>query len=401
MTDELRKKLTANIWKMALYYTFNKRGYASIIGVYLLTIPNTTAQSIGLMWLIGDITGLVLEVPSGYLSDKLGHKQALVLSRFFLALSTSAYLLGFNYWFFVLGMVISQAAGAFMSGTSTAFLHETMQALGREKDFTRVSGRIRSIGFLAPLPIYMGVPLLVTIDFRLGIAAVLLFDIISFIVATTLTKPPVSQAHIDEVSSRNFMSVVKEGYELGFIKYLVYGAFLAAMIWGMTAYRDVYQAAVEIPIAYFGFIFAFSRLLIGLTLWQNGRMKRWFTFNSFMLFKIVSAMAIATTLFLTREPWVIAMTFILATVLLWGFSEISKGFRMEIIGQSKFKATLISLGALMGNITKGVTIYLMGIAITKTSYPEAFGLLLTIGGPVLLLIWTYIFFASKKIAQSS
>ena len=397
LTSELKKKIESNIWKLTLYYTLNKRGYAAVIGVYLLTLPGTTAKSIGFMWLMGTLTTFVLEVPSGYLSDKLGHKKALVFSRFLVVIATACYVIGSSYAFFVVGLMLSMAGGAFMSGTIAAFKHETVTALGREKEYASITGKMRSIGFLGALPLYIIVPILAAVDYRLGFALVLLLDIISFIISTRLVTPPVTQEHIDEVSHTNFKDVVREAYDLGFMKYLIFGALMGGMFWAVNNFRDVYQAAVAIPVIYYGVLFALSRAIIGSMLYISGHIKKLFTYHSFLFTKIVLMSVVLALLAYSKAPWVIAMAFIISTAIVHGLSEVGSAFRLEIIRGSKFKATMLSMGSLMGAITHGVGVYIMGLVITVTNYPTAYSWLLYIGPAILLVAFGYIIWATRTV----
>ncbi|MFT7645180.1 MAG: MFS family permease [Candidatus Paceibacteria bacterium] len=94
--------LQSNIWKFAITLVANKRVFAAFMSVYYLTIPDTTAQTIGLIFLVGNLAGFVFEIPSGYLSDKLGHKEALVLAGFLMLVSSSFFLLATDVAFLML-----------------------------------------------------------------------------------------------------------------------------------------------------------------------------------------------------------------------------------------------------------------------------------------------------------
>jgi len=77
----MNAKLSGNIWKLGVHYVTNKRLYQPILGISLLTVPGTTAATLGTMLLAGSMAALLFELPSGYISDKMGHKQAIVLAR--------------------------------------------------------------------------------------------------------------------------------------------------------------------------------------------------------------------------------------------------------------------------------------------------------------------------------
>ena len=92
----MQKGLEGNIWKYGLFLVLHKRVYAAILGAYYLTIPDVTVQTIGVIFLLGKLGGTLFEIPSGYLSDKLGHKNALVFTKVLATISTLLFLLATN-----------------------------------------------------------------------------------------------------------------------------------------------------------------------------------------------------------------------------------------------------------------------------------------------------------------
>src|SRR3989344_1044823 len=98
----MEKSLKGNIWKYAVLLIANKRIFVAILGAYYLTIPGVTPQGIGIILLAGSLAGFLFEIPSGYVSDKMGHKAALVISRVFMLLSTIFWLAANNIWLLIL-----------------------------------------------------------------------------------------------------------------------------------------------------------------------------------------------------------------------------------------------------------------------------------------------------------
>jgi MFS family permease len=84
-----------------------------------------------LLYVIYDIATTALEVPSGYMSDRLGRKRTLVAAM--LAGVMGAFLLAFGEGFavFMAAQVCFGASAAFASGTDSAFLYESLVADGR------------------------------------------------------------------------------------------------------------------------------------------------------------------------------------------------------------------------------------------------------------------------------
>jgi len=86
------------------------------------------------LYAVYDISVTVLEVPSGYLSDRLGRRKTLIAAT--LAGVTGSLLLatGGTFAVFVLGQFFLGAAAAFTSGTDSALLYESLAAEGRAQE---------------------------------------------------------------------------------------------------------------------------------------------------------------------------------------------------------------------------------------------------------------------------
>ena len=90
---------------------------------------------------------VVLEVPSGYFSDRVGRRITLVIAA---AAASMAYV-GFVVADTMAGLVAAQVllatAMAFRSGTDSALLYDTLQAMGRAETFVSHMARLRGRAF--------------------------------------------------------------------------------------------------------------------------------------------------------------------------------------------------------------------------------------------------------------
>src|SRR3989344_3280687 len=220
----MHARLQGNIWKYAVYLVTNKRTFMPILGVYLLTVPGATAQSVGLMVLVGFLSSFLFEIPSGYVSDRIGHKTALIFARISLLLSSLFFLVGTEIYVFLIGSALLNIGMAFHSGTGAAFMHETLRALGREKEYSKILGRISAIGFAVPIALIVVLPFFASISYKVPFMLVVLVDIIGLLVTASFVVPSGSRTEIKEIGIANFRKVLREGWESGFFKYAVFTA---------------------------------------------------------------------------------------------------------------------------------------------------------------------------------
>ncbi|MGL4238306.1 MFS transporter [Tabrizicola sp.] len=84
-----------------------------------------------LLYVVSDICTTVLEVPSGYMSDRLGRKLTLMVAAFSGIAGAVIFVFGDGFAQFALANGLLGAAGAFASGTDTSLLYESLKAEDR------------------------------------------------------------------------------------------------------------------------------------------------------------------------------------------------------------------------------------------------------------------------------
>ncbi|MEL6337858.1 MAG: MFS transporter, partial [Pseudomonadota bacterium] len=84
-----------------------------------------------LLYVAYDLATTLLEVPSGYLSDRLGRRLTLIAAAVCALGGAGLIVLGDSFVVFVLAQGLIGASTALMSGTDSAFLYESLVAEGR------------------------------------------------------------------------------------------------------------------------------------------------------------------------------------------------------------------------------------------------------------------------------
>lgn len=87
---------------------------------------------------------VLLELPSGYLADRVGYRASLVVGAVLWVIGWVAYARGATFGSMVVAEVVLGAGSAFVSGADRALLWVSLEATGRGREYTRWEGRARA-----------------------------------------------------------------------------------------------------------------------------------------------------------------------------------------------------------------------------------------------------------------
>jgi len=140
---------------------------------------------------------VVLEVPSGWMSDRLGRTLTLRVAAVSWIVAHVCFLIGDDrFAMIVVGQFFLAGGFASLSGTDVTFHYDTLEALGLESEYTRRESRVSAIGYVATAGSALVGGALGLIDLRLAFAASLVLAIAQFAVTLRLAEPP-SEHHAD------------------------------------------------------------------------------------------------------------------------------------------------------------------------------------------------------------
>ena len=134
---------------------------------------------------------VLLEVPSGYLSDRLGRRATLLCSSVAMGVGYSLFLFGgTSFLLFALGQLGKAVGFAFLSGTDAAFHYDTLAALGREEEYADREARLLRNGYVGAAVGTALAGLLATLDLRIAYALSLLNAGVMLLLVLSLAEPP-------------------------------------------------------------------------------------------------------------------------------------------------------------------------------------------------------------------
>lgn len=148
--------------------------------IFFAQITQNYAMAMGLYG-ISHFTTLILELPTGCLSDKWGRKWVCCVGAFSLFLSSVFYAAAYSYPFLLIGTVLTGVHRALSSGNDETLLYETMIQVGQKNNFIEVISKMTASG-----------------QFALCVSAVLggLFSLISLETAMYMTIIPMGLSFV-------------------------------------------------------------------------------------------------------------------------------------------------------------------------------------------------------------
>jgi len=362
-----------------------------ILSIFFLTLPNTTANQIGLYSGIGFIVGFLLEIPSGYISDLIGHKKALIISKVSMILSMLAYVLANNFWMIVLGSSLLSVSIAFMSGTKEAYMHNLLIELKREKDFTKIMSKMSANVSLFAAFLAISLPFFTQINMRLPLFINLGIDVLGLIPLLLLVKPKLKfKAKKDLKQLSKFFKAIKG---TGFYSTSIFVGILGGFMIGISGYRFVYLQELGLPVILVGTIMGFSRF-IWFALGNNIHHIEKFGIKKILFFEIFLFSASFILAAVLSNPYIVAIMFILINGYFWSRNMLIKSFFLKNFASNpNLKATMLSIKGQVQVIIQAICAFAISFVMIY-SYKLGFGLIGVLYFILLLIVFQFI---KKKV----
>lgn len=118
---------------MPWYQFFNSLLFWQAVWFLYFQASLSGAEAI-ILYSVYDIATTILEVPSGYFSDRIGRRLTLILSAVCSVLGCLALAFGGSFAVFALGQSLIGAGSAFKSGTDSALLFEALESTGHAEE---------------------------------------------------------------------------------------------------------------------------------------------------------------------------------------------------------------------------------------------------------------------------
>jgi MFS family permease len=154
------------------------------------------AASIYLLQAVYSLSVAFLEIPSGYTADIIGRRKSLILGSILGTLGFVVYSVSSSFAGFAAAELILGLGGSFISGSDTALLFDTLDAVNRREEYLRFEGRISASGnFAETAAAILGGLLAAAISYRSVYIAQTIIAAVAIPASLLLIEPPVEKVY--------------------------------------------------------------------------------------------------------------------------------------------------------------------------------------------------------------
>ncbi|UFS71667.1 MFS transporter [Geomonas sp. RF6] len=232
-----------------------------------------TLAQILLLQSIFSVATVILEYPSGYVSDRVGYRVSLTIASVLGMAGWGFYTVAHSFADVLVAEILLGISLSFISGSDSALLYETLRAEGQLDRYARCEGRMtgfsqtgEACGALCAGLIYAAAPLL---PFFLQVGVWLL----AFLVTTSISEPPrhrkPTRSHLKEA-----WGIARYAFlENKLLRYTI----LLNTILGLSSFFPVwliqpYMRHAGVPLTWFGPVWAGANLMVALSAMASHRL---------------------------------------------------------------------------------------------------------------------------------
>ena len=206
----------------------------------------------------------VIEVPSGYLADRWGRKNSILIGTFmglvgFGIYSKTAGAMGFLFAEIALGI-----GQAFLSGSDTALLYDTLESKKHENRYIKIEGRITATGNFAESAAGVVVTLLAVASYRQFYYMQTALSLLAFVGAFFLYEPAKKHSYNPEHQSfkLSLRHILFQNKALRY--YVLQASFFGMASLSMAWFAQVFFYEIKLSERWYGIAWTSLNLIVAL-----------------------------------------------------------------------------------------------------------------------------------------
>jgi len=205
--------MQANVRKYYLYNFFlNLQLWWPIWVIYLKEERGLSQAQVTLIDIPFWLSIVLLQIPAAALADRFGRRPALIASGAAFAVAISLFGLASSFPLLLLSYLIWGLAFSLFNGTESAFIYDSLKAMGREDEYQRIYGRAWAINMVAAVAgTLIGAPLAdaTSLGFPIVLSGVIAAG--CALTALTFREPPRAETPIAHLS---YAGIIRQSADL-------------------------------------------------------------------------------------------------------------------------------------------------------------------------------------------
>jgi len=388
MAECSKEKLRSNIWKFYLFDIFAGMLFAIPVIVLFWQENGLSLTQIMILQSFFSLLLVVLEIPTGYLADIYGRKNILILSGASIFVGTLAYSLTYSFSGFLLAEMFFAIGLSLYSGTSSAFIYDTLKELGKEKDYRLVWGNAKYYTFLAMAVSNVIGGIIGKINLRWAFYFSLPFLFVAVLVSLSYNEPRRHKMTVKESHLKNLKNIIKDAFANIKLRWIIVytGLIFGFNSAGLWLYQPYFKLT-GIDIVFFGVIFASFQIVAAISSKYAHRIEDKLGLKKSLVI-LVFIIALAYVL-LSKIVFMFSFVFIYLFQFVRGFSEPVFSDYINKMASAKTRATILSVKGLFDRLTYALMIPFVGWIADVYSILQAFmvtGVTCLIIGCIVLMI---------------
>lgn len=333
---------------------------------------------------IFSIEVVVLEIPTGYLSDRWHRKSVIVAASAFSAMGLLCFALGTAFAHFLAGELLMGIGASLFSGTVEAITYDTLLEQGRTEEYKRISGKQYFATFGAEALVSVIGGLVAAYGLRAAAWLTVISPSLAFLIALTITEPArhklIEPQHFKAIW-RICTSTLVHNAPLRSIIVLqgIIGSMTLTLFW----LSQPYQIMTGLPLTFFGFTHAF---FVGggalCSQYTHALAKR---IDDRMFLLLIAAAVVLSYFGLGFSLALWALVFFLVGRIAWGFLTPLTSDMVNRMTTSDIRATVLSIRALGWRLLFALASPFIGYAADVWSLRHALLLTGAVGGTAIVV----------------
>lgn len=257
---------------------------------------------------------LLVELPTGYLADRIGYRRTLLLAALVMAVGWAVYGSADRLASIVVAELVLGVAMGLISGADTALLYESLLESGREGDFAAWDGRVRFWGQIGEATGAVASGALYAVSVRLPFYLEVGAWAAAALVAARLVEPsrhrPALTGNLAQV--RALLAHVRRTPPLPAVIFTTIALSMSSFIpvWSI----QVHARNAGVPEAWLGPIWAAANVIVALAALASHRVRQRLGLHALLLLCVLLVAAGYAGLGLVHAPWGFAAYFLLTAM---------------------------------------------------------------------------------------